>query len=194
MVSAFARGYGVTSKGRGFARPVKLLFVPPSRCALWRACPRKLRFLPTAFRVVAAGTDEYGCLRMSTEYSPRRHATQPFFTVSPRFLRTNPYLSVPLRKRTLRVSHGRQLSRPCHAVALAKAEAPSHLSSLIIHHSAPRAAPKKPHKYTIINNISHDSSFCIPRKRKNLQKRKKSCRFACLRAKKGVAGRTCGAR
>ena len=66
------------------------------------------------------------------------------------------------------------------------------ISSFISHHSsfgAAQRAPKKLHKYTITINITRVSSFCIPRKRKNLQKRKKSCSLRDFRRKKG-GGRT----
>ena len=63
-------------------------------------CPalRALFLIGSVF--AAAGTDEYGCLRIFTEMCPSSYRTT-VFTIPIRFLRTSPYLSVPLRKRAI---------------------------------------------------------------------------------------------
>ena len=69
-------------------------------------------------------------------FQPRRYAARPHFTASPRFLRTNPYQSVQLRKWRL------VLLAACHGVAFGEAGRLAfasayfifHLSSFIFHH------------------------------------------------------------
>ena len=85
------------------------------------ACPalRALFLIGSVF--AAAGTDEYGCLRIFTEMCPSSYRTT-VFTIPIRFLRTSPYLSVPLHKRAIVLLRIRVPCLSRHSAIGAKAE------------------------------------------------------------------------